>query len=245
MTVRQRIRLHARLGRVSNLPTVCSNVLAGAVLGGGTTHPAVLVLLTIAMCSFYVGGMYLNDAFDRKIDAIERPERPIPSHLIDARRVFAIGFAALGAGIGILAGLRLVGHGHAGTMASALALAFVIVVYDVWHKGNPFGPFLMATCRVLVYVTAALATGARTPGPVIVGSVILFGYLSALTYVAKHERRLLPRTVPRGAVIGWLIAGISLVDAVLVAVSGRPGVALLCVAAGALTLVSQRAVAGT
>ena len=35
---------------------------------------------------FYIGGMYLNDAFDRDIDARERPERPIPSGHVGARR---------------------------------------------------------------------------------------------------------------------------------------------------------------
>ena len=43
--------------------------------------------------------MYLNDAFDREIDARERPERPIPSGRIGAGPVFAIGFGLLAAGV--------------------------------------------------------------------------------------------------------------------------------------------------
>ena len=43
-------------------------------------------LVLLAMSLFYVGGMYLNDYFDRAIDARERPERPIPAGDISAER---------------------------------------------------------------------------------------------------------------------------------------------------------------
>ena len=52
-----------------------------------------------------------------------------------------------------------------------------------------------------------------------------------------------PRVVPRAVVS--LIAGISLLDALLCAGSGAPGVAMLCVAGFALTLALQRVVPGT
>src|SRR6202030_3348539 len=87
-----------RLGRVSNLPTVWTNVLAGAVLSGGDWRNWRLGLMLVAMSSFYVGGMYLNDYFDRAIDGRERPERPIPSGHISAHAVAAIGFCLVGAG---------------------------------------------------------------------------------------------------------------------------------------------------
>ena len=80
-----------RLGRVSNLPTVWTNMLTGLVLAGGSlVDPRILPLL-IALSLFYVGGMYLNDAFDAELDAKERPERPIPSGQISARTVFIAG----------------------------------------------------------------------------------------------------------------------------------------------------------
>ena len=68
-----------RLGRVSNLPTVWTNALAGLVLAGGWLDPAPLLLLFLAVSLAYVGGMFLNDAFDAEVDAVRRPERPIPS----------------------------------------------------------------------------------------------------------------------------------------------------------------------
>ena len=74
-----------RLGRISNLPTVWSNTLVGAVLVGGGSPDGRLFALLIAMSLFYVAGMYLNDAFDWPIDAQERPERPIPAGEVGLR----------------------------------------------------------------------------------------------------------------------------------------------------------------
>src|SRR4051794_17851653 len=96
-------RIYLRLGRVSNLPTVWSNTLAGIVLAGyQPTHdlfatPVLFVWLALAMSLLYVGGMFLNDAFDQEIDAKERPERPIPSGLVSSSEVYSIGFGLLAA----------------------------------------------------------------------------------------------------------------------------------------------------
>ena len=45
-----------RLGRMSNLPTVWTNVMAGSVIAGGA-RPNQLALTMAAMTAFYVGGM--------------------------------------------------------------------------------------------------------------------------------------------------------------------------------------------
>src|SRR5205085_4341576 len=86
-----RLVTYLKLGRVSNLPTVWSNTLAGiAVAGGPVTTSTALLLATAFSCS-YVGGMFLNDAFDHRIDGRERPERPIPQGHVSVREVFSIG----------------------------------------------------------------------------------------------------------------------------------------------------------
>src|SRR5437870_4696749 len=63
------------LGRVSNLPTVWSNCLSGWWLGGGR-HAEKLPFLFLGAALLYVGGMFLNDAFDAVFDRQYRPERP-------------------------------------------------------------------------------------------------------------------------------------------------------------------------
>src|SRR5215475_11735828 len=121
-----------RLGRVSNLPTVWTNVLAGATITNAAATLFDIALVGLAMTAFYVGGMFLNDFFDREIDARERPGQPIHAGDIGAATVSAIGFALLAAGVAVLAPFGFY------TAIWGLALAVAIVLYDVWHKGNRF-----------------------------------------------------------------------------------------------------------
>jgi 4-hydroxybenzoate polyprenyltransferase len=177
------------LGRVSNLPTVWTNALAGVVLAGGAAVDARLpwILLAVSLC--YVAGMYLNDAFDRDFDARHRPERPIPSGAVSARTVFTAGFGMLAAGVALLAVLGLwPGRGTGWPPAAAgIALAGAIVWYDLHHKDNAASPLLMGLCRALVYVAAACVVVARPPMAVYTGALMLLSYLIGLTYVARQE----------------------------------------------------------
>ena len=180
---------HLELGRVSNLPTVLTNVMAGVALTGVLVADIRLVAVLVAMALFYVAGMYLNDAFDRDIDARERPERPIPSGRISASAAFSIGSSLLAGGLILLA---VAGWGMAdGTTwrapAAGLALAGAIVAYDAWHKNNPLSPLLMGLTRMLVYVTAAAAVVQSLPMAVLEGALVMLAYLIGLTYVAKQE----------------------------------------------------------
>lgn len=178
-----------QLGRVSNLPTVWTNVLAGAVLSGATLTPLSLAFLLLALSLFYVGGMYLNDAFDREFDAVAYPQRPIPSGAVSPRQVFTIGFMGLATGEFLLIA---VGYGREDTQdwplaIAGLCLAATIVYYNTNHKNNPYGPMLMGLCRMQVYVTVALATGAILSERVLWGAVLLFAYIIGLSYLARQE----------------------------------------------------------
>jgi hypothetical protein len=275
------------LGRVSNLPTVWTNVLAGAVLGGGDWRSWQLGLVLVAMSLFYVGGMYLNDYFDRAIDARERPERPIPSGVIGARTVATIGFGLLGAGL-ILTALM----GPAATAVAAL-LAAAIVAYDVRHKGNPDGPAVMGACRALVYLATAAALTGSAPLFVVAAAVAIAAYVAGITYAARQESLdkvgnlwplallIAPMVVALGVLqqgpaaiaiylllsawiacaifrlakrsgagsvsraVGWLIAGISLCDAAILASVGAIMLALVAIGGFLLTLALQKYIAGT
>ena len=94
-TPRTGFATYLKIGRVSNLPTVWTNVLAGAFLSGHAADVPTLLWVMLAITLFYTGGMYLNDAFEADIDARERPNRPIPSGQISAKAVSAIGCAML------------------------------------------------------------------------------------------------------------------------------------------------------
>jgi len=176
-----------RLGRVSNLPTVWSNTLAGVALAGGQLWTQSTLWLAIGLSLLYVAGMFLNDAFDRDIDALERPERPIPAGLVSANTVFAAGFGLMLAGLAFV----LLASSHSGNessaIAAALALSAAIIFYDWHHKNNPFSPFFMGLCRVLAYLTAGLTITAWPTAALLIAGVVVLSYLIGLTYTAKQE----------------------------------------------------------
>jgi len=282
------VKLHTALslGRVSNLPTVWTNALAGALLAGARDLGAEFALVVLAFSLFYTGGMFLNDAFDVPWDARERPERPIPSGAVGAREVFLWGFGLLAAGVLVLA---LFG---AEAAMAGMALAGVITYYDWYHKANPLSPVVMGLCRVLTYVGAALCYATQLSQQLWFGAAALLCYLIGLTYIAKQEnlsrvenlwplaflaaplaygawliaaqawaapfwllfagwmlvalwflRRRRRGDIPRAVVS--LIAGISLLDALLIAGSGLPALALVALAGFGVTLFFQRYIAGT
>lgn len=288
-------RVCLRLGRVSNLPTVWSNCVAGMCLAGRPPDVVTLAIIAGAVSFFYVGGMFLNDGFDRDFDRRFRPERPIPSGEISSSAVFAIGFAFLLIGQAVLVAfsIGIAGRPSAELLVSAFALAALIVYYDAHHKQNPLSPLVMALCRMMVYVVSASAVASSVRSEVLLGAAVLTAYVIGLSYVARQEnlreiqnlwpllflvaplvhglpllwrsgeglvalallvgvagyalRQLTARSegsIPRAVVT--LIAGISLVDAILI--SGTPeaaiwsGFALFCFV---LTLFLQRFVPGT
>lgn len=176
-----RVSTLLRLGRISNLPTVWTNVLAGAIIAGSARPAAEILLIVIAMTAFYVGGMYLNDYFDRAIDARERPGRPIDAGEIRAGSVLSIGLGLLTLGI-----VLMTSFGPRAILCGLL-LAGVIVLYDVWHKGNTLSPLVMGLCRALVYVGTGVAVTGDVTKATIIGAVALACHVAGITYAAKQE----------------------------------------------------------
>ena len=173
-----------RLGRVSNLPTVWTNVLAAAALAGMGWSVATLATAT-AMTMMYVGGMFLNDGFDHRIDMIERPSRPIPSGAVPVRSVLIAGFTLLVLSILLIAATALV----AAPFAAILAL--LILAYNLHHKNNPFAPLLMGACRAVVYLTTGVAVVATTQlnasWAITVAALGILAHVAGLTYAARSE----------------------------------------------------------
>lgn len=225
-----RARVYLGLGRVSNLPTVWTNTVAGVVLARGDASPVTLVLLASSLSLFYVGGMFLNDAFDREIDALERPERPIPSGRISAAEVFGAGFGMMGAGwAGLLVAARANGASLVSAGAAGAALFGLIVLYDAWHKKNAFAPVVMGLCRAAVYVAAAFGSGGLVGRGVLLGAAVLAAYVVGLTFVARQENR---QSYRAGLTLGLVFA-----PAVVPVVARAPAitafVAMGCLAAWA------------
>lgn len=282
-TLKRRLRDHLRIARISNSPTVISNVMAGTVLATALQWDTKVVCVAIAMVLFYTGGMYLNDILDYEIDRQQRSERPLPSGAIARSEAIAVAVALFAAGQALLipAGMR--------AFIAGLVLIGAIALYDAWHKGNPIGPFIMGTTRVLVYVVAFLAYSGDITWRLVIWCAVMLFYIAGLTSIAKTEHgpsltrywpvaalfpgvivALIDRPVdfpvalifvawvvycltfvyqPRrrsiGGAIGRLIAGVSLLDAlVLASMEAWWGVAIAFACFG-LTIFFQRYIRGT
>lgn len=244
------IRDHLLLGRVSNLPTVWSNVLAGWCLGGGGA-PSHLAGVAAAGTALYLAGMYFNDAADAEFDRKHRPERPIPRGRISRRAVTIVGV--------VLSVLGVAAAAVAGSLPVLMAFGLVgcIAAYDLTHKKFSGAPLLMAACRFLLLLLAASAGRNGISGYAFAAAALLAVYVFGISAIARHEATspnappwpivfllvpavlvfaiqpfsamlvavclilalwvILSRRLPIGACVSRLLAGMVLVDAVLVA----------------------------
>lgn len=141
------------LMRPANLPTAAADIITGTAIAGFFTSSLVkipqetitdFILLILASVFLYAGGVVLNDVFDLKIDAEERPERPIPSGIVSLKTASILGGSLLAFGII----LSLLCNLYTGLVA--LCLAGTIVLYDALAKHHVFfGPLAMGFCRGL------------------------------------------------------------------------------------------------
>ncbi|WP_304231977.1 UbiA-like protein EboC [Jiulongibacter sediminis] len=139
-----------RLMRPANVVTALADIAAGLAISGFLTvdsdsqnwqKAAFLFLSTIGL---YGGGVVLNDVFDAPLDAIERPERPIPSGKISLTEGAILGSGLLLLGIlsALIAGVT--------SFWIALTTALFVILYDKWAKHSNFlGPLTMGICRGL------------------------------------------------------------------------------------------------
>ncbi len=175
-----RLRTLLVLGRVSNLPTVWSNCIAGWWLGGGG-HERALPFVFAGATLLYLGGMFLNDAFDADFDLQYRKERPIPSGAISSAAVWRWGLVALALGALSLILVNLV------TGALGLTLTLSILLYDAFHKRICFAPLLMGLCRFWVYLIGASIGLAGVTGWSIWAGLVLALYIVGLSCLARSE----------------------------------------------------------
>jgi len=196
--------------------TVLGDALVGALSArgpGGDGRLRVGALAAASVC-LYSAGMALNDWADADLDALERPERPIPSGRISRDRALAVGvgLTALGVGAAFAAGRR--------PGLVSVALAGALWAYDTVFKPTAAGPVAMAVCRGLDVMMGAAGPGWRSalvPAGAVAahtvavtaisrgevdGSTATTGRVAAATSVAVAASGLLGRSNRSAAVLG-------------------------------------------
>jgi 4-hydroxybenzoate polyprenyltransferase len=173
------------IARISNLPTVWTNVSAAWLLAGGALADVRLAWLLLAGSLLYTGGMILNDAMDIKFDQKHRPERPIPMGQISLRAAWTVGVVML------LTGSTIAAISGANPKITAFLVAG-IVFYDLFHKQWAGSVIIMGACRLLLYLMAASAVVPFAPaGPMLVlpYAVALGCYIVGISVAARLESK--------------------------------------------------------
>ena len=173
------------LGRISNLPTVWSNCIAAYILSEGGLSETVeiekFILLNLGATFLYLGGMFLNDAFDANFDRKHRLDRPIPSGIVSVNLVIFLGVVFM------LAGLFCVIWINTSALVFVLCLAGSIIWYNYVHKNITWSPLIMGLCRLFLYLLAGAISFNSVDISVLIGGLMLWGYIVGLSNIAKNE----------------------------------------------------------
>jgi geranylgeranylglycerol-phosphate geranylgeranyltransferase len=157
-------RAAVELARPGNAVAAGVLTATGAfVTGGVAAAPAAVAAAVIATIAATAGGNAINDYFDREIDAINQPDRPIPRGAISARGALGVSIACFA--VATVAALTL----PPAAIGIAVINLLALVAYTEWFKGRPLvGNVLVA------YLTgsAFLFGGAALGEPL--GAAVLF-----------------------------------------------------------------------
>lgn len=184
-----RLRAFLQLMRFPAVFTAMSNIVVGFVMVHGATlnhggSPLAFCLLLVASSCLYLAGMVFNDVFDHKIDAAERPNRPIPSGRVSLRNAIGLGSGMTAVG---LAAAAVVGPT---AMLVAALLTAAIFAYNGYLKKTSYGPVSMAACRflnILLGCSAVAELGDVWRAPQVNVAAALGVYIVGLTGFAKGE----------------------------------------------------------
>ena len=188
-----RLRDYLQLCRFPAVFTAMADIILGYLLVHVSLAPTrEFGLLLAASSCLYLAGMVFNDVFDRKIDAVERPKRPIPSGRIPLTSAAVFGSTLLIVGV---AAAACVG---AKSLTVALLLVACIFAYDGLLKNTPVGPVFMGGCRFLNVVLGASSAGLRWTAPWQLPHVFIAAalgiYVVGVTWFARREAERSSRT---------------------------------------------------
>ena len=183
--VRVKVSTMLKLGRMSNLPTIWTNTAVGLAFAGLLTNYTLAIIAMVAMSLMYIGGMFLNDAFDAKWDAQHNATRPIPSKETTVEEAAAFGSLFFLAAILLIVTIAREEQ-IISALISAVGLIVCILIYDWKHKAWSFSAWIMGACRLLVYVTAADLLS-NSGWPVLAIGACVMAYIAGITYLARSE----------------------------------------------------------
>jgi 4-hydroxybenzoate polyprenyltransferase len=204
---RSKLLAYAQLMRLPNVFTAVADPLAGWFVVGGGDPAWQLALLTGASACLYTSGVVFNDVFDFDLDCVERPERPLPSGAISRRAGWTL------ATVLMITGLVLAALAGKFALGIGVFLAAMIFFYNAWARRiATLRPLVLGSCRF-----ANFLLGMRYAPPQLWWMPAVLGaYAGTITFLSRHEAD----NPGLQRAIKWLLLGIIVVDAALVAARG-------------------------
>jgi len=149
-----KLRAFLRLIRPVNCVMMGIAVIVGASLVSSLDFSTSLLLGFITSFTLTAASMVINDYYDKDIDAINEPQRPIPSGAISPKEALLL--ALVLSVIGFVAAL--------GTNLQCLIVAVIAWVVSVTYvtmgkRTGLFGNFLVSTCVVIPFVYGGFVAG--------------------------------------------------------------------------------------
>ena len=129
--------------------------LVGAYVGGAGVPLWASLAATGAVAAAVAAGNTLNDYFDREIDAVNRPDRPIPRGAVSPRAALGWAGALFAVAVGVTALLP------PAAIAIGLLNLLLLVTYTTVFKGSPgAGNLVVAYLVGSTFLYGAAAVGA-------------------------------------------------------------------------------------
>ncbi|TET71774.1 hypothetical protein E3J39_03925 [Candidatus Bathyarchaeota archaeon] len=182
-------------------------ILVGAAIGGGSGLISSTRELSLAfLTGFFMTGsaMAVNDYYDREIDAINEPGRPIPSGAVSPGEALAI------SGVLSVFGLAAAWLTSLGNLAIAVLAWVAMMAYSTFGKRTGFlGNLMVSACVSLPFIYGGIMGGGGS-----MGSSLLFALIAFLVCLGRE--------VTKGIVD---VEGDGALGIGTVAVSRGPGVA--------------------
>jgi len=181
-------RAWLELIRLPAVFTAPADVLAGAALTGALESPTDAALTAarlggavFASVAVYAAGMAANDLCDVRVDAAERPHRPIPSGRLTQAQVLRC-----------VVTLQLIAVGIAGWVsptAGAATLGTIVLtwLYNARLKDTWVGPLSMGSCRYGNALIGACAVAWPVPAQAWGAPLATLLYVAAITGVSRFE----------------------------------------------------------
>lgn len=168
-----------RLIRPVNCLMVGFAIIVGVGMGGGVSlfdQPLELLLAFLTGFALTGSAMAINDYYDREIDAINEPRRPIPSGAVKPGEALAISILLSAVGLA-----TSWGTGLENLVIAILAWMTMVVYSTIGKRTGLLGNTMVSACIALPFVYGGVMAGGA-----VLGSSSVFALLAFLTNTGRE-----------------------------------------------------------